>query len=64
MKTLIKITLLLVSLSAIANLHGNTGGERSLSFFNTHTGDSLRVVYYRQGRYDSQAFCTDSIAGG
>ena len=56
MKSLIKTALLLVSFTAISSLSGNTGGERSLSFFHTHTGDSLRVVYYRQGEYDPEAF--------
>jgi uncharacterized protein YcbK (DUF882 family) len=56
MKLLIKTALLLVSLTAIGSLSGNTGGERSLIFFHTHTGDSLQVVYYRQGEYDPKAF--------
>ena len=56
MKSLIKTALLLVSLTAIGSLSGNTGGERSLNFFHTHTGDSLQVVYYRQGDYDLEAF--------
>jgi uncharacterized protein YcbK (DUF882 family) len=56
MKTLIKTILMLVSLFAIGSISGNTDDERSVSFFHTHTGDSLRVVYYRQGKYDSEAF--------
>lgn len=56
MKSIIRTTILLISLLAIGSLSGNTGGERALSFFHTHTGDTLRVVYYRQGGYDNEAF--------
>ena len=43
-------------MAAVSTLSGNTGGERMLSFFHTHTGDSLQVVYFRQGEYDHEAF--------
>jgi len=56
MKSLLKTTLLLVSMAVISTLSGNTGGERMLSFFHTHTGDSLQVIYFRQGEYDNEAF--------
>jgi uncharacterized protein YcbK (DUF882 family) len=56
MKSLLKTILLLVSMAAVSTLSGNTGGERTLKFFHTHTGDSLQVVYFRQGDYDSDAF--------
>ena len=55
MKSLLKITLLLVSIAAMGSLSGNTGRERTLSFFHTHTGDILQVVYFRQGEYDTEA---------
>ncbi len=56
MKSLLKIALLLVSITAIGSLSGNTGEERALKFFHTHTGDSLEVVYFRNGEYDPAAF--------
>ena len=55
MKRLMKTALLLASMAAISSLSGNTGGERVLKFFHTHTGESLRVVYYREGEYDPAA---------
>jgi len=54
-KSLLKTILLLVSFTAVGSLSGNTGGERTLEFFHTHTGDYLQVVYFRQGEYDTQA---------
>ena len=56
MKSLLKTILLAVSIAAMGTLSGNTGGERTLSFFHTHTGDMLQVVYFRQGEYDTEAF--------
>ena len=56
MKSLVKTVLLVVSMAAVSTLSGNTGGERMLKFFHTHTGESLRVVYFRQGEYDPKAF--------
>ena len=56
MKLLFKIPLLLLSIIAFSSLSGNTGGEKTLKFFHTHSGDSLQVVYFRQGEYDSEAF--------
>jgi len=55
MKSFLKTTLLLLSMTAVSTLSGNTGGERMLKFFHTHTGDSLQVIYFRQGRYDQEA---------
>jgi len=55
MMSLAKTALLLVSLAAVSGLSGNTGAERTLRFFHTHTGESIRVVYFRQGEYDSRA---------
>jgi uncharacterized protein YcbK (DUF882 family) len=56
MKSFLKTALLLSSMTAVSTLSGNTGGERVLKFFHTHTGDSLKVVYFRQGEYDQEAF--------
>jgi uncharacterized protein YcbK (DUF882 family) len=55
MKLLFKTPLLLLSIIVFSSLSGNTGGERTIKFFHTHTGDSLQVVYFRQGEYDSEA---------
>jgi uncharacterized protein YcbK (DUF882 family) len=56
MNSLIKTALLIISMVAVSSLSGNTGGERTLKFFHTHTGESLRVTYFRQGDYDPAAF--------
>ena len=56
MKLFMRTFLLLISVTAVSTISGNTGGERMLKFFHTHTGDSLQVVYLRQGEYDNQAF--------
>ena len=55
MKKILKTSLLIIGLLGVASLSGNTGGERMLKFFHTHTGDSLQVVYFRQGDYDPGA---------
>ena len=55
MKLLLKTVLLLLSMVAFSSLSGNTGEERLLKFYHTHTGDSLQVVYFRQGQYDPDA---------
>ena len=55
MKSIIKFSLLLISMAAVGSLSGNTSEERVLKFFHTHTGESLHVVYFRQGEYDSKA---------
>ena len=39
----------------ISSLSGNTGEQRMLKFFHTHTGDTLDVVYFQQGEYNPQA---------
>ena len=56
MKLFMRTFLLLISVTAVSTISGNSGGERMLKFFHTHTGDSLQVVYLRQGEYDNQAF--------
>ena len=56
MKPLMKTTLLLISMTAVGSLSGNTGGQRLLKFFHTHTGESLSVIYFNQGEYDPEAF--------
>jgi uncharacterized protein YcbK (DUF882 family) len=55
MKPLLKTSLLIIAMAMVGSISGNTGGERALKFFHTHTGDSLRVVYFRQGEYDPDA---------
>ena len=55
MKSLLNISLLLISMAAVGSLSGNTGEERVLKFFHTHTGESLHVIYFRQGEYDAKA---------
>ncbi len=40
---------------AFGSLADNNGDERRLSFYHTHTGDSLQVVYFRRGEYDAGA---------
>lgn len=55
MKRSMKTALLLAGMTVISSLSGNTGGERVLKFFHTHTGEYLRVVYYSNGEYDPAA---------
>lgn len=45
----------LPALPARAALRGLTAPERSLAFYNTHTGESIRTVYWAQGGYIPQA---------
>lgn len=52
--------ILLFALSPyIASASGLSGGagrnDRTLSFYNTHTNETLDVTYWRNGRYDSAA---------
>ena len=55
MKLLLKTFLMIVSLAAVGSLSGNTADQRKLKFFHTHTGDTLDVIYYRQGDYNPEA---------
>ena len=55
MKLLLRTVLLLIGMVAFGSLLGNTSEERLLKFYHTHTGDSLQVVYFRQGEYDPGA---------
>lgn len=55
MKPFLKTILILLGMVAVTSLSGNTGGERVLKFYHTHTGDSLQVVYFRRGDYDPDA---------
>jgi len=55
MKPFLKTILILLGIVAVTSLSGNTGGERVLKFYHTHTGDSLQVVYFRRGDYDPEA---------
>jgi len=36
---------------ALANISSAHAGERALSFYNTHTGEALKAVYWAQGEY-------------
>jgi len=55
MKLFLKTILLLLGMVVVTTLSGNTGGERTLKLYHTHTGDSLQIVYFRQGEYDPDA---------
>ena len=55
MKSLLKTFMLLINIVIVGSLSGNTGQERVLKFFHTHTGKSLQVVYFRQGEYNPRA---------
>ena len=55
MKPLLNTILLLIGMAFAGSVSGNSGGERVLKFFHTHTGDSLRVMYFSQGEYDPKA---------
>ncbi len=41
--------------SAFGNIHGLLSPERSLSFYNLHTGESLKRVYRAKGKYIPEA---------
>ena len=51
MKLLLRAFLLVVAMAMVGSISGNTGGQKTLKFFHTHTGESLKVVYFRQGEY-------------
>lgn len=55
MKPLVKTLILLICAASVTALSGNTGGEKTLNFYHTHTGDTLRVTYFRQGEYVPEA---------
>ena len=55
MNTLLRTSLLLISMAVVGSTTGSTGEERALKFFHTHTGDSLQVVYFSHGEYDLDA---------
>jgi len=55
MKPLLNTILLLIGMAFAGSVSGNSDGERVLKFFHTHTGDSLRVMYFSQGEYDPKA---------
>ena len=45
----------MAAIALVASVSAHANEERVLEFFHTHTGDSLRVVYYKQGQYDANA---------
>jgi uncharacterized protein YcbK (DUF882 family) len=61
MTRFLKISLLLASFAALSgvsvvpDLFGNTGENRTLKFYHTHTGKVLEVAYYQRGEYDPAA---------
>jgi len=50
-----KYFLFFILVAITGSLSANTGGERELKLFHTHTGESLRVVYFRRGEHDATA---------
>jgi len=56
-----KISLLLTGMAVVSglavvpDLFGNSGENRKLKFYHTHTGKELEVTYYQQGEYDPEA---------
>ena len=55
MKSLFRTSLLLIGIATASGLLGNEADERRLSFYHTHTGKTLHIVYFRQGEYDTRA---------
>ena len=55
MKPLLRTSLLFIAMAMVGSISGNAGGERALKFYHTHTGESLKVVYFRQGEYEPAA---------
>jgi uncharacterized protein YcbK (DUF882 family) len=49
-----KLVVLVISLS-LGLASGSERGQRSLSFYHTHTGKTLSVVYYKNGAYVSRS---------
>lgn len=47
--------------AAGAGVLASTGGERALSFYNTHTGETLKAVYWAQGRYVAEGLSQASF---
>ncbi len=45
----------LLAISMSLGLSGTTNDERSLSFYHTHTGKTLSIVYFKNGSYVSHA---------
>ena len=43
---------LLACLAAVSGSSANVDDSRTLSFYHTHTGQSLEVVYFKRGHYD------------
>lgn len=55
------------ALAAASLLPGGAGGvllppERTLAFYNTHTGESLRTVYRMRAEYLPEAFRTSTAS--
>ena len=50
-----KYSRLITAIALVASFSAHSNEDRILEFFHTHTGESLRVVYYKQGEYDATA---------
>lgn len=47
----VAVTAVLIALIASASGYANLSNERALSFRHTHTGETLNIVYWRNGTY-------------
>jgi uncharacterized protein YcbK (DUF882 family) len=55
MQRTIRFSLLLSGLLFVSGSFGNISDARTLRFYHTHTGDSVEVTYFANGRYDRGA---------
>ena len=51
MRPFLKTIALFAGMATVSVLSGNTGGERTLKLYHTHTGQTLRATYFRRGEY-------------
>lgn len=59
LKTGVQVTLACLSpISALASIDPSLSKERTLFFFNTHTGERLDACYFAKGRYQAEALKT------
>ena len=47
----LKQLLFFTGLFILSGTQGSTGDARALKFYHTHTGETLRVIYYADGQY-------------
>jgi uncharacterized protein YcbK (DUF882 family) len=55
MQRTLQFVLLISGLVFMSGSFGNISDARTLKFYHTHTGDSLQVTYFANGRYDPGA---------